>query len=74
MSSGDKDASDSPDLNERSRQYLGRTFVIEQGIVDGRGKVRVGDTLWTAQGPDMPAGSTVKVIDTHDTVLIVEAV
>lgn len=73
LTSSDKNASDTPDLNERSRQYIGRTLLIEQAIVDGRGRVRVGDTLWAAEGPDLPAGTAVKVIDSKDTVLIVEA-
>ena len=64
--------SDLPDLNERGQQYVGRSLVVEQAIQNGRGKVRVGDTLWQAEGPDVPAGARVKVTATKGTVLVVE--
>jgi inner membrane protein len=64
--------SDQPDLNVRGQQYIGRSVVVEQAIQNGRGKVRVGDTLWAAEGPDATAGSRVTVIGTKGTVLVVE--
>jgi membrane protein implicated in regulation of membrane protease activity len=68
----DKVKSDLPDLNERALQYIGRSLVVEQAIQNGRGKVRVGDTLWQAEGPDVPAGARVKVTSARGTVLVVE--
>lgn len=62
-------ASDNPDLNRRSAQYIGRTFSLEEAIINGRGKVRVADTLWLVSGEDMPAGTTVKVVAVDGTVL-----
>jgi hypothetical protein len=35
--------------------------------------VRVGDTLWNAEGPDLPKGARAKVTGTNGTVLIVAA-
>lgn len=64
--------SDEPDLNERGRQYVGRVVTVEDAIAGGRGKVRVGDTLWQAEGPDTPEGAKVKVTGTKGTVLVVE--
>jgi hypothetical protein len=64
--------SDLPDLNVRGQQYVGRSLVVEQAIQNGRGKVRVGDTLWAAEGPDVPAGGRVTVTGTRGTVLVVE--
>ncbi|HEX5958142.1 MAG TPA: NfeD family protein [Hyphomicrobiaceae bacterium] len=63
--------SDQPDLNLRGRQYIGRALVVEQAIENGRGKVRVGDTLWSAEGPDAPAGARVTVTGTKGIVLLV---
>ena len=68
----DANRSDVPDLNVRAQQYVGRVFRVEEPIVGGRGKVRVGDTLWPAQGPDAPKGASVKVTGTNGTVLVVE--
>jgi membrane protein implicated in regulation of membrane protease activity len=64
--------SDLPDLNVRGQQYVGRAVVVEQAIENGRGRVRVGDTLWSAEGPDAPAGSRVTVTGARGTVLVVE--
>jgi membrane protein implicated in regulation of membrane protease activity len=64
--------SDQPDLNVRGQQYIGRSLVVEQAIQNGRGKVRVGDTLWAVEGPDAPAGAHVTVTGTKGTVLVVE--
>jgi membrane protein implicated in regulation of membrane protease activity len=66
--------SDEPGLNTRSLRYVGRVFTVAEPIVDGRGKVRVGDGLWLAEGPDLPAGTRVKVVGVNATVLIVEPV
>ena len=68
----DKVTSDLPDLNERGQQYIGRSLVVEQAIQNGRGKVRVGDSVWQAEGPDAPVGARVKVTGTRGTVLVVE--
>jgi membrane protein implicated in regulation of membrane protease activity len=68
----DMHSTDEPDLNSRAAQYIGREVLVEEAIAGGRGKVRVGDTLWSAQGPDAPKGARVKVTGTSGTVLIVE--
>jgi membrane protein implicated in regulation of membrane protease activity len=65
---------DAPDLNVRSHQYIGREFVVAEAIKGGRGRVRVGDTLWQAEGEDAPAGTRVRVRAVHDAVLMVERV
>src|SRR6516162_5105130 len=43
-------------LNRRAEIYVGRTFTLERPIVDGRGRVRIDDTVWLVEGPDLPAG------------------
>jgi len=65
-------ASDQPDLNRRPEQLVGRVLPVEEAIAGGRGKVRAGDTLWPAEGPDMPAGAAASVAAVRDGVLIVE--
>ena len=64
--------SDEPGLNVRADQYVGRVVMVEEAIADGRGKVRVGDTLWPAQGLDAPQGARVKITGAQGTVLLVE--
>ncbi|MEM7777208.1 MAG: NfeD family protein [Pseudomonadota bacterium] len=64
--------SDQPNLNVRGAQYVGRIVVVEDEIANGRGRVRVGDTLWWAEGPDVEAGLQVKVVGVNGTALVVE--
>jgi inner membrane protein len=70
--SPDVAASDEPDLNARASQYVGRVVMVEEAIADGRGKVRVGDTVWNALGSDAPQGTRVKVTGTNGNCLVVE--
>jgi membrane protein implicated in regulation of membrane protease activity len=64
--------SDQPELNRRGLQLVGRVLIVEEAIEGGRGKVRVGDTLWPAEGPDTPAGAEVRVTAARATILLVE--
>jgi len=66
--------SDQPDLNRRAEQLVGRVLLLEEAIEGGRGKVRVGDTLWLAEGAELPAGTRVKVTGARRDALLVEAV
>ncbi len=64
--------SDHPDLNRRGLQLVGRTARVVDAISDGRGRIVVGDTLWTAEGPDAPSGARVRIVAERQGVLIVE--
>ncbi len=66
--------SDQPGLNKRGSYYIDRIVVVEEPIENGRGRVRLGDTLWAAQGPDLAAGAKAKITKLDGTVLVVEAV
>jgi inner membrane protein len=65
--------SDVPDLNAGGQQYVGRLLVVQDAIECGRGKVRAGDTLWSAEGPDTAVGTSVMVTGARGTVLVVES-
>lgn len=65
---------DRPTLNKRSAEYLGRTFTLVEPIVNGRGKVRVGDSNWRVEGKDLPVGTQVIVVAVNGTLLKVKAV
>jgi hypothetical protein len=64
--------SDDSTLNRRGEQYVGRVFTLVEAIVNGRGTVKVGDSLWRADGPDLPVGARVKVTGVAGTILRVE--
>ncbi len=59
-------------LNRRGSQYIGHVFSLDEAIVNGVGKVKVGDSWWRAEGPDLPAGERVKVVGVDGTMLKVE--
>jgi membrane protein implicated in regulation of membrane protease activity len=50
-----------PLLNRRGAQLVGQVFVLEQAIVDGRGRLKIGDAFWVAEGQDLPQGTRVRV-------------
>jgi membrane protein implicated in regulation of membrane protease activity len=66
--------SDQPLLNKRGAQYIGQIFTLTEAIVNGRGKIKVDDTLWKVQGEDCEINTKVKVTGIRGTVLDVEKV
>ncbi len=66
--------SDRPFLNQRTAQYVGRIFTLEEAIINGRGKIRVDDSTWRVEGEDCPAGAKVRVVDAEGVILKVQAV
>ena len=56
-----------------AHRYIGQSFKVVEPIVEGTGKVAVGDTVWLAKSnKDIAKGKMVKVVDAKGTVLIVE--
>ena len=64
--------SDQPGLNRRGSELLGRRFALHEAIIEGRGKIKAGDSLWLVSGPDLPAGSLIKVVAQEGVILKVE--
>ena len=64
--------SDEPNLNRRGQALIGRVFEVEKAIEDGTGRIRVGDSTWTVNGPDTGVGNKIKVVGINSTVLQVE--
>jgi membrane protein implicated in regulation of membrane protease activity len=61
-------------LNRRADALVGEIHVLAEAIHTGRGAVKVGDTVWRAEGPDLPKGARVRVVAVNGTTLKVEAV
>jgi hypothetical protein len=57
----DRRQRDEPTLNQREALLVGERGVVCADIRHGTGKVRLGDTVWLAEGPDLPAGTAVIV-------------
>ena len=63
---------DQPNLNRRGQQYIGREFTLEAPVINGVGKVVVDDSTWRVRGPDLPAGTQVRVRDVDGVVFLIE--
>jgi hypothetical protein len=61
-------------LNRRAEQLVGREVVLQQAIVGGQGRVSIDDASWQVSGPDLQAGSLVRVVAVQGSTLLVEAV
>ena len=65
--------SEDPVLNDRARRLIGRTAVLEEPILEGQGRVRLGETFWRVTGPDLPAGSRIRIVEAQSNTLQVVA-
>lgn len=50
-----------PGLNQRGSRYVGREFTLAAPLNEGAGNLSIDDTIWRITGPDMPAGTKVRV-------------
>lgn len=66
------DRTDEPFLNQRGASLVGRTATLAEPIREGRGRIRLDDTFWQVMGPDLPAGTQVRVIGSNGRDLTVE--
>ena len=64
--------SSDPLLNERATRLIGQTVVVVGSIENGMGRVKVGDGVWNARGPDAAIGAHVRITGTEGTCLKVE--
>lgn len=64
-------ASADPLLNDRLGRLIGEQVIVVEAITDGVGRVRVGDGVWTATGPNAPIGARMHVIGAEQGHLVV---
>jgi membrane protein implicated in regulation of membrane protease activity len=61
-------------LNERGLAMVGTRGTVCEAFFNGRGKVRLSDGVWLADGPDLPEGAPVIVSAVRGTRVVVQAV
>ncbi|WP_058480146.1 NfeD family protein [Legionella waltersii] len=60
-------------LNRPIEAMVGRTTTLIEPIENGRGKIRMNDATWFVTGPELEAGTKVKITGVdNETLLIVE--
>ncbi len=68
------DSSEEP-LNKRTARYIGHVTYTETDIVNGRGRIKIGDSSWLCEcSQDLKAGHKVEIIEANGTVFIVKPV
>ena len=60
-------------LNDKGLAMVGARGTVCEAFSNGRGKVRVGDGVWLADGPDLAEGAPVVVSAVRGTRLVVQA-
>jgi membrane protein implicated in regulation of membrane protease activity len=63
-----------PMLNDRTARLVGTKVTVVKAIANGEGRVRVGDGVWAASGPDAEEGATMIVTGAQGTCLRVEPI
>jgi membrane protein implicated in regulation of membrane protease activity len=66
------DYSADPLLNDRGARLLGQVVEVVEAVDRRGGRVRVGDSLWSARGGPASAGERVRVVDVEGNCLKVE--
>ncbi len=59
-------------LDANGSEYIGRTFALESDVVNGTGRVKVGDGAWNARGPDAVAGAKIRITGVQGNALLYE--
>lgn len=62
------------DINDNAAQMVGSTGEVLEPGTGGQLRVKVRDSVWLADGPHLAAGTRVRVVGQHGTVLKVKAV
>lgn len=53
--------SSDPLLNDRTARMVGEIVTVVEPIEGGSGRIRVGDSVWTAYGADAPIGTRLRI-------------
>jgi inner membrane protein len=65
-------ASDKPTLNRRADALIGRVVPLDRAIINGHGRVQIADAFWDVSGPDLAAGTPVRIVAVEGMSLKVE--
>lgn len=63
-----------PALNRRAQAFIGTTHTLATPILDGQGRLKLGDGTWKVIGPDLPTGARVRVVGVDGIALKVEKI
>ncbi|RXJ72113.1 hypothetical protein CS022_17745 [Veronia nyctiphanis] len=62
-------------LNQKESQLVGQEITLDEDVVVGTNRVKLGDTTWSARSSvEITAGSRVKVVDVDGIILVIEPI
>lgn len=61
-------------INSRTARLLGREATLVEPISEGVGRIRIDDSVWRVEGPELPQGARVRVTGARGAILAVEPV
>lgn len=71
---GFNEQTDQPTLNNRAAVHIGKHYTLKENIVDGRGRIQVGDTFWKLHcNTDLKQGTRIEVTSTDGMALVVKS-
>jgi len=69
----DKQSDAQRELNQKQKQLIGQTLVLEDDFPAGKGRIKLGDTTWSAQSEQLiSAGSIVEVTAVNGILLTIQ--
>lgn len=63
-----------PKLNDRGARMIGEVVTVVEAIEAGGGRVKVGDSVWSAKGPDTAVGVKVRISAMDGGAVVVEQI
>lgn len=63
-----------PALNRRAQGYVGSEHTLLTPILDGQGRLKLGDGTWKVMGPDLPTGARIRIVGVDGNALKVEKI
>ena len=66
----DRQSANSP--ARTGERYIGQVLTLDGGLKDGTGQIKLGNRRWALRGPDVEAGTRVRVTGVDGAVLIVD--
>ena len=66
--------SSDPNLNDRGARLIGESVIVVEAIIGGRGRVKVGDSVWIAKGADAKVGDRVRIAGSDGATLNVDPI
>ncbi|HLO75307.1 MAG TPA: NfeD family protein [Magnetospirillum sp.] len=65
---------DEPALNRRADAFVGTAHTLATPILDGQGRLKLGDSTWKIVGDDLPTGTRVRIVGVDGNALKVEKI